>query len=81
MLEEGGWRGVEGTLVSGEGAGRCVLEERAAGELVIGAVEVGSGPMRAVAGVAENHLGYSDREGLWTLRMVQYGKIQGDDQL
>lgn len=81
MLEEGGWGGVEGTLVSGVWAGRCGLEERAAGELDIGAVEVSSGAMRAVAGVAENHLGYSDREGLWTLRVVQYGKIQGDYQL
>lgn len=72
---------MKGILVSGVGAGRCGLEERAAGELVIGAVEVSSGAVRAVAGVAENHLGNSNREGLWTLRMVQYGRIQGDYQL
>lgn len=78
MLEEGVGDGMEGTLVSGVGAWRCVLEERAAGELVNGATEVSSGAMRAEAGVAENHLGYSNRERLWTFRMVQYGKIQGD---
>lgn len=70
MLEEGGRDGVEGTLVSWVRTGRCRLEERAAGEIVIGAVEVSPGTVRAVAGVAENHLGYSNREGLWTLRMV-----------
>lgn len=81
MLEEGGRDGLEGTVVSGVGPGRCGLEERAAGELVIGVVEVNSGAVRAVAGVADNHLGYSYREGLWTLRMVQYGGIQGNNQL
>ncbi len=72
---------MKGTPVSWVGAGRCGLEERAAGELVIGAAEISSGAMRTVAGVAENHLGYSNREGLRTLRMVQYGRIQGDYQL
>ena len=69
---------MEGTPVSGVGAGRGRLEERAAGELDEGVVEVSSGAVRAEAGVAESHLGYSNREGLWTLRMVQYGRIQGD---
>lgn len=81
MLEEGGRDGVEGTLVSGEGARTCGLEERAAGKLVIDAVEVSSGAVGAVTGVAENHLRYSNREGLRTLWMVQYGGIQGDYQL
>lgn len=81
MLEEAGWDGVKGTPVSGVGAGRCGLEERAAGKLVIGAVEVSSGAMRTVVCVAENHLGYSNTEGLWTLWMVQDGRIQWDYQL
>lgn len=72
---------MKGTLVSGVGAGRRGLEESAAGKLVVGAVEVSSGAVRAVAGVAENHLWYRNREGLWTLRMIQYGRIQGDYQL
>ena len=81
MLEEGGREGVEGTLVSGVRAGRCGQEERAAGKLVVGAAEVGSGAVRAVASVAESHLWYSNRERLRTLWMVQYGRIQGDYQL
>lgn len=81
MLEEGGGYSAEGTLISGEGAGRCGLEERAAGELFISIVEISSGAMRAVAGVAENHLGYSNSEGLWALWMVQYGRIQGNYHL
>lgn len=80
-MEEGGGNGVEGTQVSWVRAGWCGLEERAAGELVIDSVEVSSGAMGAVAGVAENHLGYSNRQGLWTLWMVQYGRIQGNYQL
>lgn len=80
-MEKGGGSGVEGTQVSGVRAGWCRLEERAAGELVIYSVEVSSGAMRAVASVAENHLGYSDRQRLWTLRVVQYGRIQGNYQL
>lgn len=66
---------MKGTLVSGVGAGGCGLEEGAAGELVVGAVKVSPGAMRAVAGVTDNHLGYSYREGLWTLWMVQDGRI------
>ena len=77
-MEKGGGNGVEGTQVSGVRVGLCGLEESAAGKLVIDGVEVGSGAMRAVAGVAENHLGYSNRQGRWTLWMVQYGRIQGN---
>lgn len=78
MLEEGGGEGVEGTPVPGVRAGRRVLEERAAGELLKGAVQVRSGAVRAEAGVAEDHLGDGNREGLRALRVVQYGRVQGD---
>lgn len=80
-MEEGGGNGVEGTQVSGVRVGWCGLEERAAGELVIDSVEVSSGAMGAVESVAENHLGYSNTQGLWALWMVQYGRIQGNYQL
>lgn len=81
VLEKEGRDGVEGTLISRVVAGRCMLEERAAGELVIDAVEVSSGAVGAVAGVTDNHLWYNNRERLWTLRMVQYGRVQGDYHL
>lgn len=73
MLKEDGRNGVEGTQVSGVRARWCGLEKGAAGKLFTCSIEVHIGPMRAVAGVAENHLGYSDRKGLRTFWMVQYG--------
>lgn len=81
MLQEGGRHSVEGTLVSGKGAGGSGLEESATGKLVTGAAEVSSGAVRAVTGVADNHLGHSNREGLWTFWMVQYRRIQWDYHL
>lgn len=81
VLEEKGRDGVKGTPISGVRAGRRGLEERAAGKLLVGAFEVCSGAVGAVPGVAEDHLGYSKREGLGSIRVVQYGRIQGDYQL
>lgn len=75
MLEEGSWNGVKGTLISGIGARWSGLEEGGGSEPAIGAAEISPGAMRAVTGVAENHLGDGNREGLWTLRMVQNGGI------
>lgn len=73
MLKEDGRNGMEGTQVSGVRARWCGLEEGAAGKLFTCSIEVHIRPMRAVAGVAENDLGYSDRKRLRTFWMVQYG--------
>lgn len=64
---------MEGTWLSGKSATCCQLEERAAGELFTGAAEVSPRAVRTVAGVAESHLGYDNRKGLWAFWVVQYG--------
>lgn len=75
MLEKGSRDGVKGTLISGVRTRGSGPEEGRGGKSVIGAVEISSGAMGAMTGVAENHLGDTNREGLWTLWMVQNGRI------
>lgn len=75
MVEEGSRDGVKGTLISGVGTRWSGLEEGGGGKSPIGAVEISSGAMGAMTGVTDNHLGYSNREGLWTLWVVQYRRI------
>ena len=79
--KQGGGKGLEGTLVPGEGVGGGGLEESAGGEAAEGGAKVAPGAVGAVAGVAEPELGYEDAEGLGPLGVVQDGGVQGDYQL